>query len=110
MNWIVNDKKPEYDQIFNTLHPVNNKISGSEAKKQMIKSKLPNTALAKVWRLADNDQDGSLTDEEFALAMHLINLRAEGFPLPDKLPKHLIPPSQRVEEEVVAVEEEELPP
>ena len=62
---------------------------------EMIKSKLPNTALAKVWRLADYDKDGLLTEEEFALAMHLINVRLEGHALPDDLPEHLIPPSQR---------------
>ena len=61
----------------------------------MVKSKLPNTALAKIWRLADHDGDGMLTDEEFALAMHLIDLRAGGHGLPDTLPEHLIPPTQR---------------
>ena len=61
----------------------------------MVKSKLPNTALAKIWRLADHDNDGMLTDEEFALAMHLIDLRAGGHGLPDTLPDHLIPPTQR---------------
>lgn len=61
----------------------------------MVKSKLPNTALAKVWRLADYDKDGMLTEEEFALAMHLIGVRLEGHSLPDDLPEHLIPPSQR---------------
>jgi len=93
--WIVDEKKATYDEMFIKLSPMNGKINGTEAKKEMIKSKLPNTALAKVWRLADHDQDGYLTDEEFALAMHLINLRAEGHALPDTLPKHLIPPSQR---------------
>ena len=61
----------------------------------MVKSKLPNTALAKIWRLADHDGDGMLTDEEFALAMYLIDLRSKEHPLPDTLPDHLIPPSQR---------------
>ena len=60
-----------------------------------MRSKLPNTVLAKIWRLADYDRDGFLTDEEFALAMHLVNIRQEGFPLPDELPDHLVPPSQR---------------
>ncbi|XP_076815595.1 EH domain-containing protein 3-like isoform X2 [Clavelina lepadiformis] len=93
--WIVSDKKPEYDEMFMKLNPTNGKVKGSEAKKEMVKSKLPNTALAKVWRLADHDKDGMLTEEEFALAMHLINVRLEGHSLPDDLPVHLVPPSQR---------------
>ena len=39
-----------------------------------MKSKLPNSVLGKVWKLADYDKDGYLDDEEFALAMHLIKL------------------------------------
>jgi len=94
--WIIDEKKHEYDVIFNNLKPNNGKLSGSDAKKEMVKSKLPNTALAKIWRLADHDNDGMLTDEEFALAMHLMDLRAKNHGLPDVLPDHLIPPSQRV--------------
>ena len=61
----------------------------------MTKSKLPNSVLAKIWRLADHDQDGMLTEEEFALAMHLISVCLEGYPIPNELPEHLIPPEQR---------------
>lgn len=61
----------------------------------MVKSKLPNSVLSKVWKLADVDKDGMLDEEEFALAMHLINIKIEGNDLPSDLPAHLIPPSQR---------------
>ena len=61
----------------------------------MVKSRLPNPVLAKVWRLADVDQDGMLDADEFALAMHLINIKLDGFDLPDDLPNHLIPPSKK---------------
>merc|ERR1719354_721923 len=106
--WIIDEKKADYDKIFYNLKPSTNKdgqkvLSGSDAKKEMVKSKLPNTALAKIWRLADHDGDGMLTDEEFALAMHLIDLRAGGHGLSDTLPDHLIPPTQR---EAPAVAEE----
>ena len=63
--------------------------------KVFVKSKLPNTELAKIWRLADYNKDGRLCDEEFALAMHLIDIRSHGHELPETLPKHLVPPSQR---------------
>ena len=61
----------------------------------MVKSKLPNTVLGKVWKLADHDKDGMLDVEEFALAMHLINIKLDGHDLPAELPAHLVPPSQR---------------
>lgn len=61
----------------------------------MMKSKLPNSVLGKIWKLADVDQDGLLDEDEFALAMYLIDLRLESHDLPVNLPVHLIPPSKR---------------
>lgn len=61
----------------------------------MVKSKLPNTVLSKIWKLADIDKDGMLDEDEFALAMHLINIKTDGNDLPTELPVHLIPPSKK---------------
>ena len=60
-----------------------------------MKSKLQNNVLGKIWKLSDVDKDGMLDSDEFALAMHLINIKMEGNDLPQKLPEHLIPPSKR---------------
>jgi hypothetical protein len=87
--------KPKYDRIFADLQPVNGKVSGSSAKNEMVKSKLPNSVLGKIWKLSDHDKDGYLDDEEFALAMHLIKIKLENHELPTSLPSHLVPPSQR---------------
>ncbi|XP_042296821.1 EH domain-containing protein 1 isoform X2 [Sceloporus undulatus] len=95
LEWVVSKDKPTYDEIFYTLSPVNGKITGASAKKEMVKSKLPNTVLGKIWKLADVDRDGLLDDEEFALANHLIKVKLEGHELPAELPPHLIPPSKR---------------
>ncbi|XP_008157310.2 EH domain-containing protein 1 [Eptesicus fuscus] len=95
IEWVVGKDKPTYDEIFYTLSPVNGKITGANAKKEMVKSKLPNTVLGKIWKLADVDKDGLLDDEEFALANHLIKVKLEGHELPTDLPPHLIPPSKR---------------
>lgn len=65
------------------------------AKSAMVKSKLPNTVLGKIWKLSDVDRDGYLDADEFALAMHLINVKLDGHELPVELPSHLIPPSKR---------------
>ena len=51
--------------------------------------------LRRIWKLSDVDQDGMLDSDEFALAMHLINIKMEGHDLPSTLPEHLIPPSKR---------------
>ena len=40
-------------------------------------------------------QDGQLDADEFALSMHLINIKLDGFDLPDDLPHHLVPPSKK---------------
>ncbi|CAG5928179.1 unnamed protein product [Menidia menidia] len=93
--WVVARDKPAYDEIFYTLSPVNGKVTGANAKKEMVKSKLPNTVLGKIWKLADIDKDGMLDDEEFALANHLIKVKLEGHELPSELPAHLVPPSKR---------------
>lgn len=94
-DWVVARDKPAYDEIFYTLSPVNGKVTGANAKKEMVKSKLPNTVLGKIWKLADIDKDGMLDDDEFALANHLIKVKLEGHELPSELPEHLVPPSKR---------------
>ncbi|KAM8920976.1 EH domain-containing protein 4 [Pelodytes ibericus] len=93
--WVVAKDKPVYDELFYTLSPINGKISGVNAKREMVNSKLPNSVLGKIWKLADYDKDGMLDEEEFALAKHLIKIKLEGFELPSELPNHLIPPSHR---------------
>ncbi|XP_052837017.1 EH domain-containing protein 1 [Drosophila gunungcola] len=95
--WICNKDKPRTDGIFNGLGPVDGKISGATAKQELIKSKLPNSVLSKIWKLSDVDGDGFLDADEFALALHLINVKLEGCELPTMLPEHLVPPSKRYE-------------
>ncbi|CAG0887019.1 unnamed protein product [Darwinula stevensoni] len=92
--WIVAKDRYKYDAMFDTLNPIDGKITGNAAKQEMVKSKLPNTVLGKIWKLADVDRDGMLDADEFALAMHLINIKLDGHDLPAELPEHLIPPSK----------------
>lgn len=93
--WIIEKDKPKYDVIFEQLGPVDGKITGAAAKQEMIKSKLPNNVLGKIWKLSDVDKDGMLDGDEFALAMHLLNIKLDGNDLPSELPPHLVPPSKR---------------
>ncbi|CAJ0582457.1 unnamed protein product, partial [Mesorhabditis spiculigera] len=93
--WVVNKERTQFDNTFDSLGPENGYLSGRIAKEHMVKSKLPNSVLGKVWKLSDIDGDGRLDADEFALANYLINLKLEGHELPSELPKHLIPPSKR---------------
>ncbi|XP_068212195.1 EH domain-containing protein 3 isoform X1 [Palaemon carinicauda] len=93
--WIVAKDRYKYDQLFDNLNPVDGKVTGSAAKQEMLKSKLPNSVLGKVWKLSDVDKDGMLDSDEFALAMHLINIKLDGNDLPNELPDHLLPPSKK---------------
>lgn len=81
--------------MFLVLSVVIENVLFVAAKSEMVKSKLPNSVLSKIWKLADVDKDGMLDDEEFALAMHLINIKIDGNDLPTDLPNHLVPPSKR---------------
>lgn len=81
--------------MFDSLNPIDGKISGAAAKSEMVKSKLPNSILGKIWKLSDIDKDGFLDSDEFALAMHLIQVKLDGHDIPSTLPDHLIPPSKR---------------
>lgn len=93
--WIVGQEKYKYDEVFTKLNPVNGKITGAAAKAEMVRSKLPNSVLGKIWKLADVDRDGMLDTDEWALANHLIQIKADGHDLPTELPDHLIPPSKK---------------
>jgi len=98
--WVVERERNKADETFDSLSPLDGKINGRAAKEHMVKSKLPNAVLGKIWKLADVDRDGMLDSDEFALANYLINLKLEGHELPVELPKHLIPPSKRDAETV----------
>ncbi len=61
----------------------------------MVRSKLPNSVLRRVWALSDIDKDGMLDRDEFAVAMFLIEHKLKGNDIPETLPDRVIPPSKR---------------
>jgi len=93
--WVVSKDRYKYDAMFDTLNPIDGKVTGAAAKSEMIKSKLPNNVLGKIWKLSDVDKDGMLDADEFCLAMHLMNIKLDGNDLPTELPPHLVPPTKR---------------
>ncbi len=61
-------------------------LSGDVARQELMKSKLPNSVLRRIWALADIDEDGMLDRDEFAVAMFLIDHKLAGNDLPETLP------------------------
>ncbi|KAI8393474.1 uncharacterized protein BYT42DRAFT_551153 [Radiomyces spectabilis] len=62
-------------------------ISGADAVQFFRHSKLPESDLARIWDLADTNSTGRLNENEFAIAMHLINRRIAGGQIPNALPR-----------------------
>ena len=111
-NW-----KKDFEGLRNSA----GKVSAEAARTHLMKSKLPSSTLSRwqkacrknsmpacdltfylvfftlrrVWLLSDIDNDGSLTEEEFCLALFLIQRKLEGKELPKELPEFLIPSSPR---------------
>jgi len=69
--------------------------SGAQLRPVLQQSGLSEQVLMQIWNLADITKNGKLDADEFALAMHLMNIKIDGHDLPAELPAHLVPPSKR---------------
>ncbi|KAA3670137.1 uncharacterized protein DEA37_0011304, partial [Paragonimus westermani] len=83
--------------LFQSLNPVNGRLSGEAVRPHLVASHLPLSVLRRIWQLSDVDRDGHLDADEFALANYLVKLKVDGNDLPNPLPAHLIPPSKRAD-------------
>ena len=93
---VTKDEKKIYDQLFKAWDGFNKGfIGGDVAIEVMGQSGLPKTDLEKVWTLSDPSNKGRLDMDEFAVAMHLIYRKLNGYPVPNQLPPELVPPSTR---------------
>jgi epidermal growth factor receptor substrate 15 len=82
-------EQTKYEAIFNSLGPVNGKLSGEKVRPVLLNSSLPQTQLARIWEMADMDKDGMLDLHEMCVAMHLVYKCIETHTLPDTLPYSL---------------------
>ncbi|KAG5637716.1 hypothetical protein H0H81_003480 [Sphagnurus paluster] len=89
--------KANSDKFFDELdNQRRGYIEGDVAVPFMLKSNLPGEDLARIWDLADINNDGHLTRDGFAIAMFLIQRKLAGSDIPLSLPSSLTPPSMRV--------------
>ena len=93
---VTKDEKKIYDQLFRAWDGFNKGIIGGDvAIEVMGQSGLPKPDLERIWTLSDPSNKGRLDMDEFAVAMHLIYRKLNGYPVPNQLPPELVPPSTR---------------
>ncbi|KAL4992493.1 actin cytoskeleton-regulatory complex protein pan1 [Aspergillus falconensis] len=93
---ITKEEKRIYDDLFRAWDGLHKGfIGGDTAIEIMGQSGLARNDLEAIWTLADPHNRGRLNMDEFAVAMHLIYRKLNGYPVPNRLPPELIPPSTR---------------
>uniref|UniRef100_A0A915CPJ3 Uncharacterized protein n=1 Tax=Ditylenchus dipsaci TaxID=166011 RepID=A0A915CPJ3_9BILA len=97
-------EQQKYDAIFQSLNPVNGRLSGEAVRPVLLNSQLPHTHLAKIWELSDIDKDGQLDRYEMYVALHLVYKCLQNADLPDRLPISLVHPAKRSMLGAMAVE------
>lgn len=72
-NWVIKTiDKLKYEELFESLKPVDGLIPGNKVRGVLMDSKLPLDVLSKIWDLADQDKDGSLDKHEFIVVSVLV--------------------------------------
>lgn len=96
-SWAVSAAdKAKSDRFFDGLDQDRKGVlEGQAAVPFFVQSGLSEATLAHIWDLSDITQSGTLSRDEFAVAMHLINLKITGSDLPSELPSTLVPPTLR---------------
>ena len=93
---VTKDEKKIYDALFKAWDGFNKGfIGGDVAIEVMGQSGLEKSDLERIWTLSDPNNRGRLNMDEFAVAMHLIYRKLNGYPVPNQLPPELVPPSTR---------------
>lgn len=93
---ITKEEKRIYDQLFKAWDGFSRGyIGGDTAIEIMGQSGLEKSDLEKIWTLSDPHNKGKLNMDEFAVAMHLMYRKLNGYPVPNRLPPELVPPSTR---------------
>lgn len=93
---ITKEEKTRYDQLFRAWDGLHKGFIGGDVAIEIFgQSGLEKPDLERIWTLADHGNKGRLNLDEFAVAMHLIYRKLNGYPIPNQLPPELVPPSTR---------------
>lgn len=93
---ITKDEKKRHDSVFKAWDSFGKGFIGGDVAIEVFgQSGLDKPDLERIWTLADHGNKGRLNMDEFAVAMHLIYRKLNGYPLPAQLPPELVPPSTR---------------
>jgi len=93
---VTKEEKTRYDSVFKAWDGFGKGFIGGDVAIEVFgQSGLEKPDLERIWTLADNGNKGKLNMDEFAVAMHLIYRKLNGYPLPAQLPPELVPPSTR---------------
>ena len=93
---VTKDEKKIYDELFKAWDGFKKGFIGGDAALEVMgESGLPNSDLEKIWTLSDPGNKGRLDMDEFAVAMHLIYRKLNGYSVPNQLPPELVPPSSK---------------
>ncbi|KAI9749669.1 MAG: hypothetical protein M4579_006790 [Chaenotheca gracillima] len=93
---VTKEEKKIYDQLFRAWDGFNKGFIGGDVSIEIFgQSGLDKPDLERIWTLADHGNKGRLNLDEFAVAMHLIYRKLNNYPLPNRLPPELVPPSTR---------------
>ncbi|XP_068126540.1 intersectin-1 isoform X2 [Hyperolius riggenbachi] len=91
--WTITvEERAKHDQQFHGLKPTSGYITGDQARNFFLQSGLHPPVLAQIWALADMNNDGKMDQLEFSIAMKLIKLKLQGYPLPSALPAAMLSP------------------
>lgn len=91
--WAITvEERVKHDQQFHGLKPTSGYITGDQARNFFLQSGLHPPVLAQIWALADMNNDGRMDQLEFSIAMKLIKLKLQGYPLPSALPAAMLNP------------------
>ncbi|CAN2387581.1 positive regulation of caveolin-mediated endocytosis [Pristimantis euphronides] len=91
--WAITvEERAKHDQQFHGLKPTSGYITGDQARNFFLQSGLHPPVLAQIWALADMNNDGRMDQLEFSIAMKLIKLKLQGYPLPSALPAAMLKP------------------